>query len=148
MNKINVNLYSRQISTYGLDIMLKINNMKVIILGMGGLGVEIAKNIILTGVSEISFFDDKICSISDLSSNFYISEEDVNKKRRDEACLPNLRELNREIIVNKFESLEIMKNNIKNFDILVITKILDTKDIIEYNNICRDNNKNLSIHRF
>jgi ubiquitin-activating enzyme E1 len=105
--------------------------MKVIILGMGGLGVEIAKNIILSGVSEISFFDDKICSISDLSSNFYISEEDINRKRRDEACLPNLRELNREIIVNKFESLEIMKNNIKNFDILVITEILDTKDIIE-----------------
>jgi molybdopterin/thiamine biosynthesis adenylyltransferase len=88
MNKININLYSRQISTYGLDIMIKINNMKVIILGMGGLGVEIAKNIILTGVSEISFFDDKICSISDLSSNFYISEEYIKEQTSGNVTIP------------------------------------------------------------
>ena len=119
MNKINVNLYSRQISAYCLDIMLKINNMKFIILGMGGLGVEISKNIILTGVFEISFFDDKICSMSDLSSNFFKSEEDINKKRRDEACLPKLRDLNREIIINRFESLEIMKNNINIFSTII-----------------------------
>ena len=54
MDKIDINLYSRQISTYGMDIMIKLNNIKVIIIGLRGLGVEISKNIILTGVNEIS----------------------------------------------------------------------------------------------
>lgn len=141
MDKIDINLYSRQISTYGMDIMIKLNNIKVIIIGLRGLGVEISKNIILTGVNEISIFDDNICKISDISSNFYISEEDVNKKRRDDACIESLRDLNREIIVNKFESLDILKNNIKNYDILVITELYDIKIITELNKICRENKK-------
>lgn len=141
MNKNDLNLYSRQISTYGMDIMLKIKNMKVIVFGMRGLGIEISKNIILSGISELCIFDDTICSISDLSSNFYISEEDVNKKRRDEACLDKIRELNREINIDIFEDLETMKNNIKNYDILVISEILDIQTLIEYNYICRANNK-------
>lgn len=141
MDKIDTNLYSRQISTYGMDIMIKINNIKVIIVGLRGLGVEISKNIILTGVNEISIFDDNICTISDISSNFYISEKDVNIKRRDEACIESLKGLNPEVNINKFESLEILKQNVKNYDILVITEIYDIQMIIELNNICRENNK-------
>ena len=61
MNIIHTNLYSRQISTYGMDIMLKIKNIKVIIIGLKGVGIEVSKNIILSGVDEISIFDDNIC---------------------------------------------------------------------------------------
>lgn len=46
MNKYDTNLYSRQIGTYGIDTMKKILNMKILILGLRGLGIEIAKNII------------------------------------------------------------------------------------------------------
>ena len=141
MDKIDTKLYSRQISTYGMDTMLKINHIKVIIIGLRGLGVEISKNIILTGVNEISIFDDNICAISDISSNFYISQKDVNEKRRDDACIESLRDLNREININKFESFEILKKNIKNYDILVITELYDIKIVNELNNICRENNK-------
>ena len=140
MNKIDANLYSRQISTYGMDTMVKINKLKIIIVGMRGLGIEISKNIILTGINEVSIFDDNICSIADLSSNFYINENHINKKRRDEACIESLRDLNREINVNKFETLEIMKKNIKNYDILIITEMFDYKTIIEFNDICREKN--------
>ena len=141
MDKIDTNLYSRQISTYGMDIMIKINNIKVIILGLRGLGVEISKNIILTGVNEISIFDDNICTISDISSNFYISEKDVNIKRRDEACIDSLRGLNPDVNISKFESFEILKQNIKNYDILVITEIYDIQMVMELNDLCRENNK-------
>ena len=47
--KIDTNLYSRQIGTYGLEMMGKLVKMKVLIVGMRGLGVEIAKNLILAG---------------------------------------------------------------------------------------------------
>ena len=75
---------------------------------MRGLGIEISKNIILTGINQVSIFDDNICSLADLSSNFYINEAHINKKVRDEACIESLRDLNIEINVNKLETLEIM----------------------------------------
>lgn len=141
MNNINTSIYSRQISTYGMDTMIKINNIKVIIIGLRGLGIEISKNLILTGINEISIFDDNICKLSDLSSNFYISENDVNKKRRDKACIENLRDLNREIGINIFETFDVLKKSIKNYDILVITEIFNIETLSELNNLCRENRK-------
>ena len=141
MNKIHTNLYSRQISTYGMDIMLKIKSIKVIIVGLRGLGIEISKNIILSGINEISIFDDNICKVSDLSSNFYISEDDINRKRRDNACIERLRDLNRKTKINIFDNIENLIKNIKFFDIVVITEILQLQTIIEINNICGENKK-------
>jgi len=40
----------------------------VLISGMGGLGVEIAKNVILGGVKSVTIHDETNCQISDLSS--------------------------------------------------------------------------------
>ena len=47
--KIDENLYSRQIFTYGKETMDKIVNLKILIIGLRGLGIETAKNIILAG---------------------------------------------------------------------------------------------------
>ena len=80
MKKFDKNLYSRQILTYGIDTMDKIINLKILIIGLRGLGIEIAKNIILTGTKEVSISDKNICQINDLGSNFYINENDINKK--------------------------------------------------------------------
>ena len=46
---IDTDLYSRQIGTFGMDIMGKLLKLKVLIVGMRGLGVETAKKIILCG---------------------------------------------------------------------------------------------------
>ena len=45
MKKIDENLYSRQIFTYGKETMDKIVNLRILIMGLGGLGIETAKNI-------------------------------------------------------------------------------------------------------
>jgi ubiquitin-activating enzyme E1 len=60
MDSIDTNLYSRQIYTYGLDIIEKIINLKILIIGLRGLGIEIAKNLILAGPKEVSISDKKI----------------------------------------------------------------------------------------
>ena len=93
-NKIDDDLYSRTIFTYGMDTMKKLSTMKVLIIGMRGLGIETAKNIILNGPAEVDIYDPTIVKINDLGSNFFLKEEDVGKKRRDEACLQKLSELN------------------------------------------------------
>lgn len=56
MNK-NVR-YSRQIGTFGMETMKRLTEFKIFIFGMRGLGVELAKNIILMGVKEVTIYDD------------------------------------------------------------------------------------------
>ena len=92
--EMNLNFYSRQIGTYGLDTMNKLKNWNVFIYGLRGVGFEVAKNLILAGPRKVVINDENICQINDLASNFYITEEDVkSKKRRDYASIKNYRSL-------------------------------------------------------
>ena len=45
--KVDDDLYSRSIFTYGMETMKRISTLKVLIIGIRGLGVETAKNIIM-----------------------------------------------------------------------------------------------------
>ena len=69
--KVDTDLYSRSIFTYGLETLKKLSTMKILIIGMRGLGVETAKNIILSGPGEVDIFDPTIVTIRDLGSNFF-----------------------------------------------------------------------------
>lgn len=52
----------------GHDAMLRMGSAKVLIAGMRGLGVEIAKNVILSGVKHVTIQDEGVTAWSDLSS--------------------------------------------------------------------------------
>ena len=58
---IDTDLYSRQIGgkigTFGIETMGKLIKMQVVIVGVRGLGVEVAKNLILAGPKSVSLFD-------------------------------------------------------------------------------------------
>ncbi len=99
-NGVDTDLYSRQIGTFGMETMGKLIKLKILIIGMRGLGAEIAKNIILSGPQSVTIYDPGFIKINDLSSNFYLSEEDVNKKKRDEASIEKLKELNPQVKVS------------------------------------------------
>lgn len=70
-----------------METMKKLRHLKILILNLRGLGIEIAKNIILAGPNKVSVFDPELVSINDLGANFYLSNEDINKKRIDESCI-------------------------------------------------------------
>lgn len=55
--EIDTNLYSRQIGTFGIETMGKLIKMNVIIIGQRGVGVEIAKNLILAGPKSVQIYD-------------------------------------------------------------------------------------------
>lgn len=92
--KLDTNLYSRQIGTFGLETMGKLIKMNVLIVGMRGLGVEIAKNIILAGPKSVTLYDPTQVAVADRGANFYITEADVGNTTRAEASKPQLGELN------------------------------------------------------
>ena len=54
--EIDTNLYSRQIGAIGIETMKKLSYLKILIINLRGLGIEIAKNIILAGPNRVSIF--------------------------------------------------------------------------------------------
>ena len=124
-NKINMDLYSRQIGTYGMETMGKLIEIRVLIHGLRGLGCEIAKNAILAGPKSVTLHDSSVTQICDLGANFYLMESDVNKRTRAEGSIKKLAELNPYV---KTEILggseEEMLTQIDNFDVVIITEMI------------------------
>ena len=137
MQTIDTNLYSRQIKTYGIEIMKKLQNLKILIIGLRGLGIEVTKNLILTGPKEVKIYDSNKCTINDLGSNFYLSEKDIGK-RRDISCLKKLSELNPYVIVNICEDNYL--EHIKDFNAIIITEIMNKETLFKINDECHNNN--------
>ena len=146
-NRICSNLYSRQIGAIGQETMKSLSKKNIFIYGMRGVGVETAKNIILSGPRKVIIYDNEISKINDLTSNYFISEKDVSEnKRRDEASLYNLLQLNTFVKIEILKSgpiIKHLKENIKNenekYDVIVITEFMPKNFIIEIDNFCREN---------
>ena len=139
--KIDEELYSRQIIFLGLETMEKISSLKILIIGLRGLGIEIAKNIIVSGPKMVNIFDPNPVEITDLGSNFYLSENQIGE-RRDKSCLLKLSKLNKYVEVNYLEEKNI--DNIINmivgeYNVVVVTEIINKRQIISLNDICRKN---------
>uniref|UniRef100_A0A8C0IZI3 E1 ubiquitin-activating enzyme n=1 Tax=Chelonoidis abingdonii TaxID=106734 RepID=A0A8C0IZI3_CHEAB len=77
----------------GHEAMKRMQNASVLVSGLRGLGVEIAKNIILGGVKSVTLHDTEPAQWADLASQFYLREEDLGKNRA-EVSQPRLAELN------------------------------------------------------
>lgn len=118
--KIDTNLYSRQIGTFGLETMGKLIKMKVLIIGCRGLGVETAKNLILAGPNKVDLYDPTTVSIADQGSNFYIKAEHVGATTRAEASKTQLNELNPYVQTNVLH--EFTTEIVKNYNVVVITE--------------------------
>jgi len=117
--EIDESLYSRQLYVLGHEAMKKMAKSAVLISGMKGLGVEIAKNIILGGVKAVTLHDEGVAEVADLSSQFYLSEEDVGKNRA-AVSLNKLAELNSYVATNA--SVEpLTEEFITQFTVVVLT---------------------------
>ena len=90
--------YSRQIGAYGLEAMSKLLNMRILIAGLKGVGMETAKNLALAGPGAITLWDDTPAVMRDLGANFFLQEGDVGKPRA-AAVAPRLQELNQMVQV-------------------------------------------------
>jgi ubiquitin-activating enzyme E1 len=85
--------FSRQIGAFGLQMMNKLVKMDVLIVGLQGVGVEAAKNIVLSGPHSVSLFDPNPIAVADLGSNFFAEQSDIGKAR-DVVCCDELRLMN------------------------------------------------------
>ena len=127
-------LYSRQIGAYGEEMMNKLANLKVLIIGLNGLGIETAKNIILSGPEKVLLFDSKIVKLEDEGSNYFINSQNIGVNRRDIQILEELKKLNPSISVKSLENYNNIEQIIQNIlsldvNIIVITEILSLESL-------------------
>lgn len=118
--EIDESLYSRQLYVLGKEAMLKMQNSNVLIIGAKGLGIEIAKNVALAGVKSLALYDPEPVVLQDLSSQFFLTEQDIGKPRAD-ASLPKLSELNAYVPVSVVTQLT--EDVISRYQVVVATDV-------------------------
>jgi len=117
-NRVDDALYNRQLYVLGHEAQKKMANSNVLLLGLRGLGVEIAKDVILTGVRSLTIHDPSPATLHDLSSQYYITEKDIGKAR-DVTSLPKLKELNPYVKVECHHG-ELTLDFVSNFQVVVL----------------------------
>jgi ubiquitin-activating enzyme E1 len=137
--KIDESLYSRQLYVVGKEAMQKMNQSTILISGMSGLGVEIAKCVILSGVKSVTLHDTKNLDINDMSSNYYASFKDIGKKKVD-VVKDKLSKLNPYVTVESYTD-DLSFNFVKNYNTIVICDQLPSSQL-HLNNFCRENKIN------
>ncbi len=81
ISEAEAELYDRQIRLWGLDAQKRLRAAKVLVAGVRGLTVEVAKNLVLAGVSALTLLDHRPLSEADARVNFLAPRERVGRNR-------------------------------------------------------------------
>ena len=144
--------WSRYIGAMGIDAVKRQASAKVMLVNVGALGVEIAKNIILSGVKLFTMVDFKTVDEQTLSGQFFLDEKDFGKNRA-EACRPKLSELNYYVRVD-IKTLDVEKTRQlidlrtlkvqENYDVFVLTECSYLQQLA-FSQYCRERGKKLIV---
>ncbi|KAF2752999.1 ubiquitin-activating enzyme E1 [Pseudovirgaria hyperparasitica] len=137
--EIDESLYSRQLYVLGHEAMKRMGLSNVLIVGLRGLGVEIAKNIALAGVKSLTLYDPRPATLADLSSQFFLRPEDVGNPRAS-VTVPRVAELNPYTPVQEHQSADLLDDlgSLKQYQVVVLT---DTplRDQLTISDFCHAN---------
>ena len=120
----------------GIEAVAKQANAKIFISGMGPLGIEVAKNMILAGCKTLTIHDTKDSTNFDMSGQFFISETSINRAT---ASKQKLQQLNNYVkvetcttplISTKFEDI------LADFNVVVLTDMYSESLLTEISAFC------------
>uniref|UniRef100_A0A1A9X445 SUMO-activating enzyme subunit 1 n=1 Tax=Glossina brevipalpis TaxID=37001 RepID=A0A1A9X445_9MUSC len=131
-------LYDRQIRLWGLECQKRLRTAKVLISGLSGVGAEITKNIILSGVYAVNLNDHRNVTEEDFCAQFLVPRSALGKNRA-EASIERARALNPmvKISADKESLAEKKAEYFTDFDVVVIIGALDS-ELLRINQICRE----------
>jgi len=143
---IDMNIYDRQMRTFGIDASKKICNSSACIIGLnGGYGTEVSKNLALCGIKTLFLCDENNVNINDLNTGYFYSNDDIGKPYS-QVLSKKINELNpyvKTVIVKK-------ESELKDVDVIIVIN-KDYKTILKYNAFARENNIKficLNSHKF
>ena len=56
-------------------------NLKILLVGLGGTGCEILKNLVMSGFTNFTLLDRDTVELSNLSRQFFYNRKDLNKSK-------------------------------------------------------------------
>ncbi|XP_034143073.1 ubiquitin-like modifier-activating enzyme 1 isoform X2 [Esox lucius] len=118
-NDIDEGFYSRQLYVLGHEAMRRMGTAAVLIAGMRGLGVEIAKNVILSGVKSVTVQDEGLAQWMDLSSQFFLQVSHLGQNRA-LISQPQLSALNPHVCVSAHTG-KLNEKLLLQFQVVVLT---------------------------
>mmetsp|Transcript_5168 Transcript_5168/g.12193 ORF Transcript_5168/g.12193 Transcript_5168/m.12193 type:complete len:1187 (+) Transcript_5168:58-3618(+) len=129
------NRFSRQNAALGAEVTMKMTQMRLLLVGLRGIGAETAKNIVLQGIGGVTIVDPKPVATPDLGLNFFFAEGDVGKPRAD-VMVNKLKELNP---LCKIESAPALTKELAvQHQVVVVTDdSLNLEDIRKWDVFCR-----------
>uniref|UniRef100_T1IMB6 Ubiquitin-activating enzyme E1 C-terminal domain-containing protein n=1 Tax=Strigamia maritima TaxID=126957 RepID=T1IMB6_STRMM len=132
--------FSRQYYVFGDEATSKIEKFRVLLIGAGAVGVEIAKNLILSGIQLLTVQDNHCVNLQDVGTHLCVTVDDVNQKRnKAELIYAKLSELNPRVKLENI-SLRINCNNLfylSNYDCVILTES-NLELQLKINNYCRN----------
>uniref|UniRef100_A0A6J0T687 SUMO-activating enzyme subunit 1 n=1 Tax=Pogona vitticeps TaxID=103695 RepID=A0A6J0T687_9SAUR len=132
--------YDRQIRLWGLEAQKRLRASRVLLVGMKGLGAEVAKNLILAGVKAVTMLDHHQVLPEDTQAQFLIPAGSLGKNRA-EASLERARDLNPMVDV-KADSENIAQKPeefFTCFDVVCLT-CCSQESLLKVEQICQKNN--------
>ncbi|XP_023305559.2 SUMO-activating enzyme subunit 1 [Lucilia cuprina] len=130
-------LYDRQIRLWGLESQKRLRTAKVLISGLGGIGAEATKNIILSGVHSVKLNDDKIVTEEDFCSQFLAPRSSLGANRA-EASIERAKALNPMVEISADTEPLNKKDEtyFEAFDVVVVIGATN-EELVRIDNICR-----------
>ena len=121
--------WSRYIGAMGIEAVVKQAGSSVFLSGLGPLGVEVAKNITLSGVKRLTLHDAKKATLNDLAGQFFLDQGDVGKNRVS-ASLTKLQQLNFYVKVDTLkldeelpsQEAELEKIGLQGYNLVILTE--------------------------
>ncbi|XP_022920536.1 SUMO-activating enzyme subunit 1 [Onthophagus taurus] len=138
LSSVETELYDRQIRLWGIESQEKLRAANVLLLGVKGLGSEVTKNIVLSGINALTIADDELVTEHDLAVNFLLTPDCLGKKLS-ESILLKAQALNPLVKLSVESNINDKKEDyFKNFQIVVATG-LQMKQILTISEWCRKN---------
>lgn len=108
--------------------MHRLAKSSVLIVGLRGLGCEIAKNVCLAGVRSVTLYDPAQVQVADLGTQFFLRQDDIGKPR-DQSTLERLRELNRYVPVDVLQAPNLTPDILSRYQVVVLTDVGITRQL-------------------
>lgn len=134
--------YDRQLRLWGVDAQKRMHNARILFLGFNGLASETAKILALAGVNHITIVDDRDSLDLDMNCNLFCGRSGDEKTNRQQEITSKLNWLNPKGSYQCLSEPFLSKDGdyFKDFDLVCVSELIPTSEIIRINDECRKHN--------
>lgn len=119
---------SRTVALLGEENVQKLNNKKVIVFGVGGVGGYTVEALARTGVGQIDVVDSDAVSVSNINRQIIALQSTVGNKKVD-VIKARINDINENIVVNAYDKF-VTPDNLNEFDLTKYDYVVDAIDTV------------------